>query len=44
VGGRRLIDKVMVAGDTIVSGGRHRDRARIAARYRDVIKRLTSQI
>ena len=41
--GRRLIDTVLVGGEAIVVHGQHRNRARISARYRQVIARLTGQ-
>ncbi|WP_300614850.1 formimidoylglutamate deiminase [Dokdonella sp.] len=39
-GNSNLVRDVMVAGDFVVRGFRHRDEARIAARYRDVVERL----
>ena len=41
-GGRGLIDCVWRAGEKVVSGGRHRDRAPIVDRYRRVLKRVLS--
>ena len=37
---QRLVDRVMVAGRTVVSGGRHQGRDRIAARYAATMARL----
>ena len=39
-GNANLVRDVMVGGDWFVREGRHRDEARIAARYRDVVERL----
>lgn len=39
-GNRNLVDEVHVAGEQLVSGGRHRDRDPIATRYRTTIKSL----
>jgi formimidoylglutamate deiminase len=39
-GNRNLVRDVMVAGETVVSEGRHRDRDAIAARYRKYMVRL----
>ncbi|WP_246069760.1 formimidoylglutamate deiminase [Cognatiluteimonas lumbrici] len=39
-GNRNLVDTVHVAGEQLVSGGIHRDRDTIAARYREAIKKL----
>ncbi len=39
-GNRNLVRKVDVAGQQLVSNGRHRDREAIAARYRETIERL----
>jgi len=41
-GGRGLIDCVWRAGEKVVSGGRHRERAPIVERYRRVLKRILS--
>ena len=41
--GRRLIDTVLVGGETIVEHGQHRSRAAISARYRKAVARLTGQ-
>ncbi len=40
--GRAAIDCVWRRGEKLVSGGRHRDRARIAARYRAVLETLVA--
>ncbi|MBI3436876.1 MAG: formimidoylglutamate deiminase [Proteobacteria bacterium] len=42
VGGRRMIDKVIVGGERLVERGRHAARARIAGRYRAVVARLAA--
>jgi formiminoglutamate deiminase len=42
VGGPRLVKSVLVAGDLLVSDGRHRGRDGIVARYRRALARLTS--
>ncbi len=39
-GGRALIDCVWRAGVKLVSGGRHRDRERLVARYEQALRRL----
>ena len=39
-GGRTVIDCVWRAGSKVVSGGRHRDRDRIVARYGRALRRL----
>src|SRR5690606_38841448 len=39
-GNRNLVDSVRVAGEQLVSGGVHRDRDAIAARYREAITKL----
>lgn len=39
-GNRPLVDRVAVAGREVVSGGRHRDRDAIAARYAAALRRL----
>jgi formimidoylglutamate deiminase len=39
-GNRNLVDQVHVAGEPLVTGGRHRDRDTIAAAYREAITRL----
>lgn len=39
-GNRNSVRDVMVAGEWVVRGGRHRDAGRIAARYRAVVERL----
>src|SRR5690606_36670492 len=39
-GNRNLVDTVQVAGERVFSGGIHRDRDPIAARYREAIARL----
>jgi formimidoylglutamate deiminase len=39
-GNRNLVDQVHVAGEPLVTGGRHRDRDTIAAAYRGAITRL----
>ncbi len=39
-GNSNLVRDVMVGGDFVVRDGRHRDRERLAARYRDVVERL----
>jgi formimidoylglutamate deiminase len=39
-GNANLIRRVIVGGETVVDDFRHRDRERIAARYRDVVERL----
>jgi formimidoylglutamate deiminase len=41
--GRRLIDTVLVGGETIVEHAQHRNRAAISARYRKAVARLTGQ-
>jgi formiminoglutamate deiminase len=41
--GRRLIDTVLVGGETIVEHGQHRRRAAITARYRKAVSRLAQQ-
>jgi formimidoylglutamate deiminase len=41
--GRRLIDTVLVGGETIVEHGRHRFRAAITDRYRKVVARVAAQ-
>jgi formimidoylglutamate deiminase len=38
--GRDLINRVIAGGEVVVSGGRHRNRDRIAARYRAALARL----
>lgn len=40
--GRMLVRTVFAAGERIVDGGLHRDRARIASRYRTAVKPLAS--
>jgi formimidoylglutamate deiminase len=44
VGGRRLVQTVLVGGETVVQGGQHRERAAIAERYRRVVGRLTGSL
>ena len=39
-GGRDAIDRVIVGGETVLTGGRHRARDAIAARYRRAMARL----
>src|SRR5690606_41366131 len=39
-GNRNLVDTVRVAGEQLVSGGVHRDRDVIAARYRQAMQKL----
>jgi len=39
-GNAQVVRDVMVAGEWVVRGGRHRERERIAARYREVVVRL----
>lgn len=39
-GNRPLVDEVYVGGQRVVESGRHRDRAAIAARYRDALAAL----
>ena len=39
-GNRPLVREVCVAGEAVVSGGRHRDREAIAARYRSTVATL----
>jgi formimidoylglutamate deiminase len=39
-GGRELIDCVFRAGERVVSGGRHRDRGALIARYGQALRRL----
>ena len=41
-GNRPVVETVCIDGDTVVSGGRHRDRDAIAARYRQAIHELGS--
>ena len=41
-GGRRLIDRVLVGGEDIVTRGRHRAHDAIAARYGRTLARLVS--
>ena len=41
-GGRELIDCVWRAGERVVSGGRHRDRDALVARYAQVLRALRS--
>jgi formimidoylglutamate deiminase len=41
--GRRLIETVLVGGETIVEHGRHRFRAAITDRYRTVVARVAAQ-
>ncbi len=41
-GNANLVRDVVVAGEPVVRDFRHRDEERIAARYRDVVKRLAS--
>ena len=41
-GNASLVRDVMVGGEWVVRDGRHRDEARIAARYRDVVERLAA--
>jgi formimidoylglutamate deiminase len=39
-GNRNLVRDVEVAGERVVSDGRHRDREAVAARYRTAMQRL----
>ncbi len=39
-GGAGLIDRVISGGHTVVTGGRHRARGRVAEKYRDTVARL----
>ena len=39
-GNRNLVDEVCVAGESVVSAGRHRDAEAIAARYRKAVQRV----
>ena len=39
-GGRELIDCVWRAGERVVSGGRHRDRDALIARYARALRKL----
>jgi formimidoylglutamate deiminase len=41
--GRRLVDTVLVGGETIVEHGRHRFHAAITERYRKVVERVAAQ-
>jgi formimidoylglutamate deiminase len=41
--GRRLVDTVLVGGETIVEHGRHRFHAAITDRYRKVVARVAAQ-
>ena len=43
-GARRALDAVMVGGRTLVSGGRHQGRDRIAARYKAALARLMQEV
>ncbi|MEP6940446.1 MAG: formimidoylglutamate deiminase [Rudaea sp.] len=43
-GNANLVRDVMVAGEWVVRGGRHRDRDRIAARYKTVVARLAAAV
>ena len=39
-GNANLVRDVMVGGEWVVRGGRHRDEERVAARYRDAVEGL----
>jgi formiminoglutamate deiminase len=41
--GRRLIDTVLVGGETVVEHGQHRSRTAISERYRKAVARLSGQ-
>jgi cytosine/adenosine deaminase-related metal-dependent hydrolase len=41
VAGEALVKEVMVGGEVVVSGGRHRQRDDITVRYRETMQRLT---
>jgi formimidoylglutamate deiminase len=41
--GRRLVDTVLVGGETVVERGRHRFHAAITDRYREVVARVAAQ-
>jgi formimidoylglutamate deiminase len=43
-GNANLVRDVFVAGERVVEGGRHRERERIARRYRNVVERLARDL
>ena len=43
-GNVNLVRDVFVGGERVVEGGRHRERVRVAQRYRDVVERLARKL